>query len=113
MTFSLKKHWRTTSALCFASVIAVTTAAYAASHGGHSDWDKRPHPNHHNGNNGNNGDNDGHGKDHDSGAKTASPRWEINRYSGEPAERLGKGNSTLVSSTSSSPVATLVVDDTS
>jgi phospholipase C len=71
MTFNLKKHWRTTSALCFASVIAVTTAAYAANHGGHSDWDKRPHPNHHNGNNGNNGN--GHDKDHDSGVKTASP----------------------------------------
>src|SRR5580692_3893120 len=74
MTFNLKKHWRTTSALCFASVIAVTTAAYAANHGGFSDWDKRPHPNHHNGNNGNNGNNDnGNGKNHDSGVKTASP----------------------------------------
>ncbi|HTC99509.1 MAG TPA: alkaline phosphatase family protein [Bradyrhizobium sp.] len=75
MTFSLKKHWRTTSALCFASVIAVTTAAYAANHGGFSDWDKRPHPNHHNGNGGNNGNDNGNGhdKDHDSGVKTASP----------------------------------------
>jgi len=68
MTFSLKQHWRTTSALCFASVIAVTTAAYAANFAGHSDWDKRPHPNHHNGNNGND-----HDKGNESGVKTASP----------------------------------------
>src|SRR6201993_4936030 len=71
MTFSLKKHWRTTSALCFASVIAVTTAAYAANHGGLSDWDKRPHPNHHDGNNENNGHD--HDKGGETGVKTASP----------------------------------------
>src|ERR1700755_2511946 len=74
MTFNLKKHWRTSTALCFSSVIAVTTAAYAANHGGRSDWDKRPHPNHHNGDNGSNGNN-GNGKDNDPAnkVKTASP----------------------------------------
>src|SRR5215469_3977261 len=71
MTFNLKKHWRTSTALCFASVFAVTTAAYAANHGGFSDWDKRPHPNHHNGNNGNHGN--GNNNDNDHNVKTASP----------------------------------------
>jgi phospholipase C len=72
MTFNLKKHWRTTSALCIASVIVVSTAAYAANTGGFSDWDKRPHSNRHNGN-GNNGN--GGNKDNDpaNNVKTASP----------------------------------------
>ena len=74
MTFGLKKHWRTTTALCIASMIAVTTAAYAANFGGHSDWDKRPHPNHHNGNNDGNSET-GKNKDNDpaNNVKTASP----------------------------------------
>src|SRR5690348_13165569 len=70
MTFTFRKHWRTTSALCVVSAIAVTTAAYAANTGGHSDWDKRPHPNHHNGNNGNDNNKD---NDPANRARTASP----------------------------------------
>jgi phospholipase C len=46
MTFNFKTNWRTTTALCIASTIAfATTAAYAANHGGLSDWDKRFHLN--------------------------------------------------------------------
>jgi phospholipase C len=45
MTFDYKKNWRTTTALCVVSTIAVATAAYAANSGGLSDWDKRLHPN--------------------------------------------------------------------
>jgi phospholipase C len=67
MTFNFKKQWRTTTALCIASTIAVTTAAYAANYGGRSDWDRRPHHNHHmdNDNNGHH-DNNGH-DDHGGG----------------------------------------------
>jgi phospholipase C len=45
MTFKLKKHLRTTTALCIASTIAVATTAYAANSGGLSNWDKRLHLN--------------------------------------------------------------------
>jgi len=81
MTFNFKKHWRTSTALCIASTIVVTTAAYAANYGGRSDWDKRPHHNRHNHqmDHGNNSGNNGH-NDHDGGnndpahsVKTASP----------------------------------------
>jgi phospholipase C len=44
MTFKFKKHLRTTTALCIAS-IAVATTAYAANSGGLSNWDKRLHLN--------------------------------------------------------------------
>ena len=37
--------WRTTTALCVASTIAVASASYAASDWGKSNWDKRLHPN--------------------------------------------------------------------
>jgi len=74
MTFSFKVHWRTTTALCIASTIAVTTAAYAANHNGRSDWDLRPHHlNNANNNNGNNGNNGKKDKDPSDGVKTASP----------------------------------------
>jgi phospholipase C len=97
MTFNLKKHWRTTTAVCFVSTIAVATVAFAAG-GGISDWDKAPLHNHHttngnndngngnnngkNGNNNNGNNNSGNGnnngnnnKDNDpaNSAKTASP----------------------------------------
>jgi len=45
MTFKFKKHWRTTTALCIVSTIAVATTAYAANSGGLSSWDKRLHLN--------------------------------------------------------------------
>jgi len=45
MTFNFKTNWRTTTALCIASTIALATTAYAANHGGLSDWDKRFHLN--------------------------------------------------------------------
>ena len=43
MTF--KNNWRTTTALCIASTIAVATTAYASNPGGLSNWDKRFHLN--------------------------------------------------------------------
>jgi phospholipase C len=75
MMFNLKKHWCASTALCIVSVIAVTTAAYAANFRGLSDWDKRPHPNHHNGNAGNNGNGNNKDKDNDpaNSVRTASP----------------------------------------
>ena len=45
MTFNFKTHWRTTTALCIASTIALATTAYAANSGGLSNWDKRFHLN--------------------------------------------------------------------
>ena len=45
MSLNLKS-WRTTTALCVVSTVAVATAAYAASHSnGVSNWDLRPHHN--------------------------------------------------------------------
>ncbi|MGY3621036.1 phospholipase C [Bradyrhizobium sp. USDA 10063] len=88
MTFNHKKNWRTTTALCVISTVAVATAAYAAHYpGGRSDWDKRSHHNRfahdnqgndHHGNNDhdNNGHHGDHGdKDNDPAdkVKTASP----------------------------------------
>src|SRR5262245_28146614 len=77
MTFNFKKNWRTTTALCFVSTIAVASAAYAAN-GGRSNWDERPHhhrfANQDNNKNGNNSDNNNK-KDKDPGdkVKTATP----------------------------------------
>ena len=45
MTFNFNKNWRTTTALCVVSTIAVATTAYAANNGGLSNWDKRLHLN--------------------------------------------------------------------
>jgi phospholipase C len=46
MTFKFKNHLRTTTALCIVSTIALAaTTAYAAGHGGLSNWDKRLHLN--------------------------------------------------------------------
>ena len=45
MTFNFKTNWRTTTALCIVSTIALASTAYAANHGGLSDWDKRFHLN--------------------------------------------------------------------
>ncbi|WP_407165213.1 alkaline phosphatase family protein [Bradyrhizobium sp. ORS 111] len=72
MAFNFRDHWRTTTALCIASTIVVTTAAYAANFGGRSDWDTRSHAHHQNANaqehKGPNGDHDPASK-----VKTASP----------------------------------------
>src|SRR5215831_16828029 len=70
MVFNFRKQWRTTTALCFASTIAVTTAAYAANYGGFSGWDKRPH---HSNNGNHNGNNHNGNNDPANSAKTASP----------------------------------------
>jgi phospholipase C len=75
MTFNFRTHWRTTTALCIASTIALATTAYAANSGGLSNWDKRLHFNRflklfaeiENGKNNNND------KNHGNGVKTASP----------------------------------------
>ena len=75
MTFNFRTHWRTTTALCIASTIALATTAYAANSGGLSNWDKRLHLNRflklfaeiENGKNNNND------KNHGNGVKTASP----------------------------------------
>jgi phospholipase C len=75
MTFNFRTNWRTTTALCIASTIALATTAYAANSGGLSNWDKRLHLNRflklfaeiENGKNNNN--NKGQGN----GVKTASP----------------------------------------
>src|SRR5579864_5746960 len=65
-----KSHWRTTTALCIVSTIAVATTAYAGN-GGLSNWDKRFHLNRYL----KMFDHDRHGGDHDKneGGKTASP----------------------------------------
>src|SRR6185437_1436630 len=42
---NVKMRWRTTTALCIASTIAVASASYAASDWGKSNWDMRLHPN--------------------------------------------------------------------
>jgi phospholipase C len=74
MTLNLKKNWRTTTALCFVSTIAVATAAYAAN-GGRSSWDKRPHHNRFADNAKNTDKNNNNKKDKDPAdkLKTASP----------------------------------------
>jgi phospholipase C len=41
---NFKKHWRTTTALCIASTIAVAATAYAGSSSGLSNWDTTKHP---------------------------------------------------------------------
>jgi phospholipase C len=45
MTFKFKTNWRTTTALCVASTIALATTAVAANNGGLSNWDKSLHLN--------------------------------------------------------------------
>jgi phospholipase C len=70
-TFDLRRRWRTTTALCIVSTLAVVTASYAADWG-RSNWDSRSHfhPGEQNQNN-NNGNNNGNGSSQT--AKTASP----------------------------------------
>jgi len=70
-TFDLRRRWRTTTALCIVSTLAVVTASYAADWG-RSSWDSRSHfhpgePNH------NNGNGDGNSNSPPATAKTASP----------------------------------------
>ena len=68
MTLNFKTHWRTTTALCIATTIALATTAYAANLGGaieHLVADLE------HGNNGNN--NNGNNKGASAGVKTASP----------------------------------------
>src|ERR1700743_1250568 len=45
MTFKFKTNWRTTTALCVVSTIALATTAVAANNGGLSNWDKSLHLN--------------------------------------------------------------------
>lgn len=56
--FNLKRNWRTTTALCVVSTLAVVTASYGAEWG-RSNWDKRGHS-HHRDQSNNNHDNNGH-----------------------------------------------------
>jgi phospholipase C len=72
-TFDLRRRWRTTTALCIVSTLAVVTASYAADWG-RSSWDSRSHfhpgePNHNNGN----GDGNSNSNSPPATAKTASP----------------------------------------
>jgi phospholipase C len=75
-TFDLRRRWRTTTALCIVSTLAVVTASYAADWG-RSNWDSRSHfhpgeLNHNNGNGNGNGNNN-NGNSSSATAKTASP----------------------------------------
>jgi phospholipase C len=72
-----KKRWRTTTALCIVSTLAVGTVAYAADMG-RSSWDTRSHSDQNqNDNNGKNGKNANNGNNNAKGpsetAKTATP----------------------------------------
>src|ERR1700730_18672201 len=60
-TFDFNRRWRTTTALCIVSTLAVVTASYGAEWG-RSNWDKRSHS--HSGHHDQH-DNDGHDNDHD------------------------------------------------
>jgi phospholipase C len=69
-TFNLTR-WRTTTALCIVSTLAIVSAGYGAEWG-RSSWDKRSHQKHVDHDNGR--DSDKHDNDHDSDeGKTASP----------------------------------------
>ena len=80
MIFDFKSCLRTTTAICLVSTISVAAAAYAASSGGLSNWDKK-----HGGNNGDSNNNNGNNNDANKGPgnnnnknpedkeKTASP----------------------------------------
>jgi phospholipase C len=74
-TFDLRRRWRTTTALCIVSTLAVVTASYAADWG-RSSWDSRSHfhpgePNHNNGNG--DGNSNSNSNSPPATAKTASP----------------------------------------
>jgi phospholipase C len=76
MSFDFKNSLRTTTAICLISTISVATAAYAASSGGLSDWDKRPHHTNDGKNGGkDNGNDNGNNNDKNPAdkLKTASP----------------------------------------
>src|ERR1700730_148645 len=69
-TFDLRRRWRTTTALCIVSTLAVVTASYAADWG-RSNWDKSSHShNGHQNQNDHDRDNDDKGHDH---SATATP----------------------------------------
>jgi phospholipase C len=75
-TFNLRTRWRTTTALCIVSTMAVVTVGYAANNFGRSDWDLRSHPNRdndHGNNNGGNSGGNGSGQSSTEAGKTASP----------------------------------------
>ncbi len=64
MIFDFKNSLRATTAICLVSTVSIATVAYAASWGGVSNWDKRPHHNrfaHDGRNGGNNGNHNGSG----------------------------------------------------
>src|SRR3981081_4834763 len=63
-SFDLSRRWRTTTALCIVSTLAVATASYGAEWG-RSNWDKRSHS--HSGNHDQHDNDGGHDQhDHDS-----------------------------------------------
>jgi phospholipase C len=70
-TFNLTR-WRTTTALCVVSTLAIVTASYGAEWG-RSDWDTRGHPNHYGQNNNGNNGNGGKNTDPSETVSTASP----------------------------------------
>ena len=81
LSFDLRNRWRSTTALCVVSTLAIVTASYGAEWG-RSSWDKRKHDTHHHSgqDNGNNNDHDHDNRDHDNhdhdnhdNASTASP----------------------------------------
>jgi len=75
-SFDLSRRWRTTTALCIVSTLAIATASYGAERG-RSSWDKRSHS--HSGNHdqhdhdGGQDRNDHDGDDKGEASKTASP----------------------------------------
>src|SRR5437762_1301908 len=69
LSFDLRHRWRSTTALCVVSTLAIVTASYGAEWG-RSSWDKRKHDTHRHHSGQDNGNNNGH--DHDN-ASTASP----------------------------------------
>src|ERR1700730_8665260 len=75
-SFDLSRRWRTTTALCIVSTLAIATASYGAEWG-RSSWDKRSHS--HSGNHdqrdhdGGQDRNDHDGDDKGEASKTASP----------------------------------------
>jgi phospholipase C len=70
-TFDLRRRWRTTTALCVVSTMAIATASYAASNWGPSRWDSRSHASSNGNNNNGNSNNTSHNPT--DAVKTASP----------------------------------------
>ena len=73
--FNLRNRWRTTTALCVVSTLAIVTASYGGAELGRSNWDKRNHSHHsHQNNDAGNDKNDNDKDDNGHGnATTESP----------------------------------------